>query len=373
MWKPLIPESAEDVAIAVMGPTGSGKSTFVAQCTRDRSAKIGHSLLSCTTWVSVHSFRLDGRNVHLIDTPGFDDTRRSDAETLQELAYWLMAASEHGFRLSGIIYLHRITDPRFHGYTQRCFNLFKAICGEDAFPGVVVATTMWGLLEASDRRQGEARYSQLRERIQGDVLSRGAKLIALSADGLQAAEDAAHKTVRHIMGKNMRLTLALQTEIVDMKRPLQETQAGKILYGDMLQQIDNSIDSCKRDAAAMIASLDVTCEKLRVLWEKRMEEEDQICEQIQREYEDALRSSQISKEQSSSENLPISPATILSSTSDGELESKVACLEERLKRQRHKLQHRRYSGHGWGVTSLSVIGTGLAVGQLVAAVSCNVM
>jgi predicted GTPase len=36
----------------------------------------------------------NNRTIHLIDTPGFNDTGRSDGETLQELAFWLAAAHE---------------------------------------------------------------------------------------------------------------------------------------------------------------------------------------------------------------------------------------------------------------------------------------
>jgi hypothetical protein len=35
---------------------------------------IGHGLLSFTQDVAIHTFRRNGRMVHLIDTPSFDDT-----------------------------------------------------------------------------------------------------------------------------------------------------------------------------------------------------------------------------------------------------------------------------------------------------------
>ncbi|ERF74701.1 hypothetical protein EPUS_00831 [Endocarpon pusillum Z07020] len=50
---------SEDVVIAVMGVTGTGKSTF----------QIG---------IRPMQYR-DGPTIYLIDTPGFDDTRRTDA------------------------------------------------------------------------------------------------------------------------------------------------------------------------------------------------------------------------------------------------------------------------------------------------------
>ena len=335
---------------------------------------ISNVKLTGTTRVAVHSTEIEGRTVHLIDTPGFNDSLRSDGETLQELAYWLIAASEHGFRLSGIVYLHCIADTRFHRSSQKSLDLFKAICGADAFRGAVIATTMWDRM-ACNIDKANLRQSQLKEKIQGDMLPCGAKLWALSA-----AEVDAQKVIRHIVGKDMRLTLALQTEIVDHGYPLQDTQAGKILYGDVspsFRRIDKSMDSCKEEAAAMLASLNVTCENLRSSWEKRFHEEDEAFERVQKEYENVLQLYQLSDEQSRiGEDPPTSSASV-DSTSVGDLGAELENLrrlrESMMMRRRHRLDRRRYSAHGWGVTALSVVGTGLAVGQLVAAVSCNVM
>lgn len=51
---------------------------------------MSNSLGSCTQEVSVtQEFDLDGRSVSLIDTPGFDDTDKSDAEIVQIIAAFL--------------------------------------------------------------------------------------------------------------------------------------------------------------------------------------------------------------------------------------------------------------------------------------------
>lgn len=60
-----------EVWIAVMGVTGSGKSTFIQTATGDRSVGVNHGLRSCTREVEVHSVRIDGYQVNLIDTPGY--------------------------------------------------------------------------------------------------------------------------------------------------------------------------------------------------------------------------------------------------------------------------------------------------------------
>ena len=54
------------------------------------SLRIGTGLESCTDEVhAVDAFALDGRPVVLIDTPGFDDSSKSDTEVLKLIAAYL--------------------------------------------------------------------------------------------------------------------------------------------------------------------------------------------------------------------------------------------------------------------------------------------
>ena len=79
----------------------------------------------------------------LVDTPGFDDTNMSDFEILRAIAKWLETEFEKGQLLSGIVYLHRITDTRVAGSARRALNLFQRVCGEDNYKNVILATTFW--------------------------------------------------------------------------------------------------------------------------------------------------------------------------------------------------------------------------------------
>ena len=52
--------------------------------------RVGMNLESCTAEVQLaDEFTLDGRPVILIDTPGFDDTDRSDTDVLKLIAAFL--------------------------------------------------------------------------------------------------------------------------------------------------------------------------------------------------------------------------------------------------------------------------------------------
>lgn len=53
----------------------------------------GASLESCTEVIQLSSlFKLNGRDVCLIDTPGFDDTNKSDVDILQHIGGHIGAA-----------------------------------------------------------------------------------------------------------------------------------------------------------------------------------------------------------------------------------------------------------------------------------------
>jgi flagellar biosynthesis GTPase FlhF len=90
-----------------MGPTGSGKSSvssidvyrvtasshvqFIATAT-GAEVRIGHDLQSFTTDISIVKFQSLERTdfeIVFVDTPGFDDTHKTDIEILKMLAEWL--------------------------------------------------------------------------------------------------------------------------------------------------------------------------------------------------------------------------------------------------------------------------------------------
>ena len=75
---------------SVLGPTGAGKSTFI-NLISGSDLRVGQDLESCTEEVDVTlPFEIDGRRVRLVDTPGFDDTTKSDADVLRLVSHYLV-------------------------------------------------------------------------------------------------------------------------------------------------------------------------------------------------------------------------------------------------------------------------------------------
>ncbi|KAF9563217.1 hypothetical protein CPC08DRAFT_335459 [Agrocybe pediades] len=222
-----------------MGATGSGKTTFI-NLASGSDLRVGRGLKSCTNIVQVaQPFELDGRTVTLIDTPGFDDTTKSDADILRMIAAFLATTYESGKKLAGVIYLHRISDFRMSGIATRNFKLFRELCGESTLKNVVILTNMWGevSLEVGEARENELKTQDLFFK---PVLEKGAQI--LRHDNTR---ETAHNILRHLT-ENLPMPLQIQREMVDQKKDISQTAAGAELNKELMLQIQKHKEEMKR-------------------------------------------------------------------------------------------------------------------------------
>ncbi|KAL7948667.1 P-loop containing nucleoside triphosphate hydrolase protein [Trichoderma barbatum] len=215
----------DDIVIAVMGITSARKSTFISLFAKD--AKVGHGLQSCTSSVSIHAATVDGQKCNLVDTPGFDDTNRPDAEILREVANWLNLSHKAKVQLAGIVYLHRISDNRLGGAAMKNLRMFKRLCGKDSLPSVVLATTMWN---KANLFLDEKREKELLERpdFWADLVNQGSQ---------------------YILGKRHRVTLDIQKEMASGKT-LDQTGAGREVQADIAalrKKYEKELDSLRQE------------------------------------------------------------------------------------------------------------------------------
>jgi hypothetical protein len=117
---------------------------------------------------------LDGRQVLLFDTPGFDDTYRLDAEILAELAETFSAMYKNRLQLAGIIYVHRITDNRMTNTLLRNLTVIRNICGDEPLRNVTIMTTFW---DREDPKTAAKREREMLEKADwwGYMMEKGAK------------------------------------------------------------------------------------------------------------------------------------------------------------------------------------------------------
>ncbi|KAI0443047.1 hypothetical protein F4803DRAFT_550466 [Xylaria telfairii] len=213
-----------------MGVTGSRKSSFISSCS-EKDVKIGHDLNACTSTVTVYPYELSpSRTAYLIDTPGFDDTNRSDAEVLGAIATWLGDSYKNKILLHGIIYLHQISDIRMHGSAKRNLLTFKELCGEKALGKVILATTMW---DRVTEEEGARREKELQERPEfwGWMLSKGSSYYRLDATA-----GSKRRIVRLLADHDKPIATDIQKQLVDERRTLDETSAGREVQSELVRE-----------------------------------------------------------------------------------------------------------------------------------------
>jgi Fe2+ transport system protein B len=230
------------IAIAVMGATGTGKTTFINLLSDSGPPlPVGNNLDSCTKEISTAQCTVNDRPVTLIDTPGFDDTTRSETEIIRMIAHFLTSTYQRGIKLSGVIYMHRISDNRMGGLSQRNFKMFKEMCGVEAAKNVVIVTSMWDEVNTA---RGEAREKELKSLFFKPILDQGAQL--LRNDN---TPQSALRIIAHFI-ENQPVPLKIQQEIVDEHKHLDKTGAGVELLKKLDKQQElyrNEIDALKEE------------------------------------------------------------------------------------------------------------------------------
>jgi hypothetical protein len=165
--------------------------------------------------------RVGNTDVTVVDCPGFDDTTRSDADILEEIANLLALQYILGVKLIGVLYLHRITDNRMQGSARKSLEMFTKLVGDAALKNVVLVTTMWA--QVNDKDEANQRYDELREEYWCDMIEKG--FLTTLFDGSRAS---AEGILAQLLGKKD-VVLKVQEELVDQDMKLSETSAGAYL------------------------------------------------------------------------------------------------------------------------------------------------
>ncbi|KAK0510090.1 hypothetical protein JMJ35_007484 [Cladonia borealis] len=203
-------QNIQDVYIAVTGITGAGKSEFIRFCT-DREVVVGDGLISQTSEVEDWTFMYNPvLRVHLIDTPGFDDTNKKDVEVLRDIAGWLVTTDSE-VRLCGIC------------------SCSKKLCGPECLRGIVLATTMWGLVNPDD---GVKRENQLRstDDFWGEMEKGGSRVMRHLR-----SKESAMAILGVIIQHGHPMLLKIQDEMINEGRGLEDTGAGIKVNEDLIE------------------------------------------------------------------------------------------------------------------------------------------
>lgn len=221
--------------------------------------------------------KIGGRRIHFIDTPGFDDTELKDGDILEVIALYLSNPQGPPVRITGIIYLHRITDIRVGGSSLNNIKLFRGLVGSRSMRNVLLVTNMWGQVS---RRTGEKREKELLDTddFWGSMTRAGAK-----CDRYNNTREDGLRLLKRLL-QNAPIPLQIQEEI-DRGIPISKTTAGK--------QINEQIEKLRAQYEDKLADLKIELKEAR---DERDREREEKIRQEQRRAEERLEAAQKARE-----------------------------------------------------------------------------
>lgn len=151
---------------------------------------------------------------------------------MQSILSWLKNSYGEGTRLNGIVYLHRICDPRMPGSAMSNLRMFRSLCGVDNFRNVVLATTFWGTI---DERLGASREKELQKNYDywGQMVEKGSRVVRLTQN-----RESNLALLMQIAGRNKKMTVDAQREMLAGVSPLETSAARQVLVSTEVKKFE---------------------------------------------------------------------------------------------------------------------------------------
>lgn len=230
-----------------------------------------------TSDITAYTFYYNGHNINLVDTPGFNDTHKSETEVLQDIATWLKEQYQQETKLNGIIYLHSLMNVRMEGSALRNLKMFRQLCGKEPLKNVILATTFWSKVPKDDAlmRENELATTPL---FWGDMLERGSVMKRLYDP--QGALD----IVGHLVSKPQ-ITLQIQKELVEDNKALVDTAAGQAVNEELVRLTQKHQEDLERLQRELHEALEEHDLELQHILQQQQEHVDKEIEKVRRQQE----------------------------------------------------------------------------------------
>ncbi|KAF9041684.1 hypothetical protein BJ165DRAFT_301688 [Panaeolus papilionaceus] len=226
------------VVYVLLGPTGSGKSTFIESVAPNTSLCLSSNKLegftqSLTIYRMVNAQCTDTMGQHpiyLVDVPGFADSKISSLSIVSMLRK--MIQKDDHLANFFILFFIPIHNPRLSGSQRRVLRTFESLTGPGSAGRITIVSTMWDLIwSESASIRAESNFTQLRDEIWKAYIDRGSKIVKF------------HNT------QESALTIlddALEHEIADayplqnsVSQPLRQTPFASDIYDDLQTRIQD--------------------------------------------------------------------------------------------------------------------------------------
>ncbi|KAF9039725.1 hypothetical protein BJ165DRAFT_1613488 [Panaeolus papilionaceus] len=222
------------VVYVLLGPTGSGKSSFIEAVASDPSLGLSSDKLEgFTQSVSIYRIvnavtRLSGYPIYLVDMPSFADSKISAMSIVSMLKRMIRANPSYFFN---ILYHTPINKPRLPRSQRQVLQTFEALTGTKAAKKVTVVSTMWdSIWNENTTGRAEGNFSQLHNEIWKDYIAQGANIVKF-----YNTQESALTILDHAYGQsNAVYYFSIQTS---NHLSLRETPFASHIYNDLQTRI----------------------------------------------------------------------------------------------------------------------------------------
>lgn len=191
--------------------------------------------------------------IHLIDSPGFDDGTLVDTEVLYRIALYVNTQYKLKHKLAGVLYLHDITKTKMGGVGQRNLRMLEKMIGTNMWDNCTLITTKWGCTNNSNDEEARENTLRVGKNYFGAMLQ-GAQQAKMMRFEPKTQERALEIIEPYL---NNQFTPQITTQMVDPEGPklaLGETEAGKVVVDNLEKLVQTKQELNKVEAAHQVLS-----------------------------------------------------------------------------------------------------------------------
>lgn len=177
-------------------------------------------------------------------------------------------------KLTGILYLHRITDVRMERTSIRCLDLFRSICGDEFLKNTILVSTMWdsaaGSMSKYVRNEQELKNNFWKHFLAGGATLQRSYKTKANCEAI----------IRHLLNR-LPGTPQIQHELSIEGKNLGDTKAGEQLRAESIELLEKFKKELEAVKAEHKKALDANNKMMEEVLSATYEEYDQKIKNIQ--------------------------------------------------------------------------------------------
>lgn len=166
----------------------------------------------------------NGYEVHLIDSPGFDDSMVSDHQVLHQIADFVNHIYSFDWNIGGIIYLYDISRAKMAAGGKLNIRMLEQFTGRDRWKHITLVTSKWGCFKGGHSDLKHERQLREKDGFWKQMLTAGYPARMARFDDTQ---ESALAIIESHLGD--RFVPEISRQMVDTNLELGRTDAGELV------------------------------------------------------------------------------------------------------------------------------------------------